>query len=105
MNRGRIWTEADRTGGPLDDLLDELRLQIPGLIVERLQVAYAADDDNVYFIGDESRLDRVQLYTAPDGQPTFYIETGGLHRTADVGEAVDTIGRYLTREPPAAAAT
>jgi hypothetical protein len=105
MNRGRIWTAADRTGGPLDELLDQLRAQTPGLIVERLRVTHAADDDNVYFIGDGGGLDRVQLYTAPDGQPTFYIESGGLHKTADVSEAADTITRSLMRRPPAAAAT
>jgi hypothetical protein len=65
---------ADRTGGPLDQLLDQLRLRIPGLIVERLQVTHPADDD-VYFIGLENGHDRVQLDTAPDGHPTLHIET------------------------------
>jgi hypothetical protein len=103
MNRGRIWTGADRTGGPADDLFDALRLRIPGLLIERLQVAHAADDDNVYFIGDGGGFDRVQLYTAPHGQPTFYIESGGLHKTADVGEAFGIISGYLTHGPEAAA--
>lgn len=95
MNRGKTWTATDRTGGPVDQLLDQLRLRIPGLIVERLQVTHPADDDNVYFIGDEHGHDRVQLDTAPGGHPTFYIENGGRHQTADVSDAVTTISSYL----------
>jgi len=64
-NRGRTWTASGRTGEPLAEPLDQLRQLIPGLIVERLQVTHPADDDNVYFIGDQKRLDRIQLDTAP----------------------------------------
>jgi hypothetical protein len=45
-SRGRPWTASDRTGGPLDELLDQLRSLIPELIVERLAVTHRADDDN-----------------------------------------------------------
>lgn len=98
--RGRPWTASDRTGGPLDELLDQLRSRIPGLIVERLQVTHRADDDNVYFIGDEYGLDRIQLDTFPDGQPSFYIENGGRHQTAEVREAASIIGSYLEQSRP-----
>ena len=73
---------------------------MPGLIVERLQVTHPADDDNVYFIGDEYQLDRIQLDTAPDGQPSFYIENGGRHQTSEVGEAASIIGSYLEQSRP-----
>jgi hypothetical protein len=95
MNRGRTWEVADRTGGPLDELLDQLRLRIPGLIVKRLQVTYRGDDDNVYFIGDEHGPGRIQLDTAPDGQPPFLIEDGGRHETTDIAESIGIITSYL----------
>jgi hypothetical protein len=98
--RGRPWTASDRTGGPLDELLDQLRSRIPGLIVERLQVTHRADDDNVYFIGDEYGLDRIQLDTFPDGQPSFCIENGGRHQTSEVAEAASIIGSYLEQGRP-----
>jgi hypothetical protein len=99
-SRGKPWTAAERTGGPLDELLDQLRGRIPGLIVERLAVTHRADDDNVYFIGDEQQRDRIQLDTAPDGQPPFYIEDGGRHQTPEVAEAVSIIGSYLEQSRP-----
>lgn len=74
--------------------------RIPGLIVERLQVTHPADDDNVYFIGDEDGLDRIQLDTFPDGQPSFYIENGGRHQTSEVAEAASIIGSYLKQGRP-----
>jgi hypothetical protein len=52
VNRDRPWTGADRTGGPVDEVFDKLRRNLPGLIVERLEATCPADDDNVYFIGD-----------------------------------------------------
>ena len=99
-SRGRPWTASDRTGGPLDELIDQLRSRIPGLIVERLQVTHRADDDNVYFIGDDYGLDRIQLDTASDGQPSFYIENGGCQQTSEVGEAASIIGSYLEQGRP-----
>ncbi len=77
-----------------------MRTWIPGPIVERLQVTHAADDDNVYFIGDEDGPDRIQVDTCPDGQPTFYIENGGRHQTSEVAEAVSIIGSYLEQGRP-----
>jgi hypothetical protein len=104
MNRpsshGRPWTASDRTGGPLDELLDQLRSRIPKLVVERLQVTHPADDDNVYFIGDEHQRDQIQLDTGPDGQPSFYIENGGRHLTSEVAEAASIIGSYLEQNRP-----
>ena len=57
MNRGRPWTIADRTGGQIDDVFDQLREHLRGLIAERLEVTHPADDDNAYFIGDQHQLD------------------------------------------------
>jgi hypothetical protein len=47
---------------------------VPELVVERLEVMYPADDDNVYFLGDEHGLDRVQIDTWPGGRPLFLVE-------------------------------
>ena len=102
VTRGRPWTGADRTGGPVDEVFDQLRQHIPGLIVERLEVKYPADDDNVYFIGDEHGLDRIQLDTAPDGQPLFLIENGGRHETFAVAEAAAIIRSWLEHSRPPA---
>lgn len=72
---------ADRTGGQIDDVFNPLRGHLPGLIVQRLEVTYRADDDNVYFIGDQHQFDLIQVDTRPDGQPPFLIEKeGGTRR-------------------------
>ena len=100
LNRGRPWTGADRTGGLVDEVFDQLRRRIPGLAVERLEVTHPADDDNVYFIGDEHGLDRVQLDTAPGGQPLFYIETGSQRQTSEAVEAAAIIRNWLEHSRP-----
>lgn len=104
-SHGRPWTASDRTGGPLDELLDELRSRMPRFTVERLEVTHRADDDNVYFIDDQYGTDPVQLDTAPDGQPPFYIENGGRHQTPEVAEAVSIIGNCLEQNRPPGSAT
>jgi hypothetical protein len=65
------------------------------LIVERLAVTHASDDDNVYFLGDESVLDRVQLDTGPGGQPPFLVEADYRVVSSDVAEAVAALSRGL----------
>lgn len=95
--RGRPWTANDRTGGSLDQILDQLRQQIPGLLVQRLQQPHPGDDNNVYFIGDVSHPDRVQIDTAPGGQPPFLIEANQRAETSDHTEATTLIHDWLTR--------
>jgi hypothetical protein len=92
---GRPWANPDRTGGPIDDVFDQLREHLPGLIIERLEVTHPADDDNVYFIGNDNQFDRVQVDTAPGGQPPFLIENGEQHETTDTTEAVTLIRARL----------
>jgi hypothetical protein len=102
VNRGRPWTGADRTGGPVDEVFDQLRRHVPGLTVERLEATHPADDDNVYFIGDEHGPDRIQLDTAPGGQPLFLIENGDRHQTSETAEAALIIRGWLEHgRPPA----
>ena len=96
--RGQPWTAADRTGGPLDEVLDRLRAQIPDLIVERLQQLHPGDDDNVYFLGDRSGLDRVQIDTAPGGHPPFLIAADQTVETSDSARATDLIRSLLTNQ-------
>jgi hypothetical protein len=98
--RGHDWNAADRTGGPLDEILDELRRNVPGLVVERLQVTHPADDDNVYLIGDDKALDRVQIDTAPNGQPPFFIEADECAQTRNTTEAAKIILSWLAAKPP-----
>jgi hypothetical protein len=95
--RDRHWTASDRTDGPVDQVFDQLRRKVPGLIVERLQVTHAADDDNLYFVGDEYGRDRIQIETAPNGEPPFLIENGGRSQTSDTAEAVIHIDRWLEK--------
>ena len=106
---GRPWSAGDRTGGPIDDLLDALRTQIPGLIVGRLEVTHPGDDDNVYFIGDDFGEDFVQIDTHENGDPPFFIEANGRFDerfdTSDVSEASATVLAWLqyrrSRQPGA----
>jgi hypothetical protein len=93
--RGRPWRSTNRTGGPLDDLLDELRHQHPNLVVERLGKTHPADDDNVYFLRLASG-DIVQVDTGPDGQPPFTIEAENRIDTPQVTEALAAIQAWFT---------
>ena len=95
MNRGRPWTTSDRTGGPIDDVFDQLHEQVPGLVVERLEVTHSGDDNNVYFIGDQHHADLIQVDTHPNGHPPFLIENGGRHHTTDTTKAVAVIRDQL----------
>ncbi|MBV1856608.1 hypothetical protein [Catellatospora tritici] len=72
----RPWSPENRTGGPVDDLLDGVRARFPRLVVERLVLAHAGDDDNVYFLGDAEHFDRVQVDTHPGGNAPFLVEGG-----------------------------
>ncbi len=91
--RGRPWGPADRTGGPLDQVLDEVRRYCPDLVVERLP------DDNIYFLGDEFGLDRVQVACAAEGRPPFLVEDGGAIETSDAAEAAAVIRSWLSEAP------
>ena len=70
-----------------------------------MEVTYRADDDNVYFIDDQYGTDPIQLDTAPDGQPPFYIENGGRHRTSEVAEAASIIASFLEQNRPPGSTT
>lgn len=83
------------TGGPVDEVFAQVSRVVPGVIVERLAVTNAGDDDNVYFVGDESAVDRVQVDTGPGGQPPFLIEADGRMVTSEVAEAVATVVAWL----------
>jgi len=95
--RGRPWTNTDRTGGPIDDVFDQLREHVPGLIIERLEVKHPADDDNLYclFFADWDKFENIQVETADGGQPPFLIENGQQHETTDITEAVTLIRAWL----------
>jgi hypothetical protein len=87
--------DLDPTGGPVDQVFDQLRRLVPDLIVERLRVTHPGDDDNLWFIGDGQGRDRVQIETYPGGRPPFLIENGGRSETSDVAEAVLRIRTLL----------
>jgi hypothetical protein len=87
----RLWRPSDRTGGPLDQLLDALRQQHPDLVVERLGKTHPADDDNVYFLGLGEEVDIVQVDTGPQGQPPFTVESDDRVDTVDPAEAFAAI--------------
>jgi hypothetical protein len=100
MNHGDRWTAANRTGGPVDEVFDQLRERVPGLAIERLHVTHPADDDNVYFIGDQHGPDRIQIDTRPAGEPPFLIENGDRHQTSDPAEASAIIYGWLEQGRP-----
>jgi hypothetical protein len=96
------WTADRRTGGPLDDVLDAVRAQVPWLVIERLTVTHPVDDHNVYFLGDAEDYNRVQVDTSPNGQPPFLIEGTERLETSDLAEAIATIVTWLSTERPLA---
>ncbi|WP_457033225.1 hypothetical protein [Kitasatospora sp. P5_F3] len=89
--RGRVWGPADRSGGPLDDVVDGARRVLPGLRVERLQVTHPGDDDNVYFLSVGSGVGCVQVDSGEQGQPPFVVEGASRTDTSDPAEALAAV--------------
>ncbi|WP_432825684.1 hypothetical protein [Dactylosporangium sp. CA-092794] len=89
------WSSVDRTGGPLDGILDELRYRRRDLWVERLQTIQPSDDNNVYFIGTTDLRHVVQIDTGPHGQPPFIIEADDRVHTSEPAGALDAIEARL----------
>ena len=83
------------TGGPVDEVLARVRVVVPGLVVGRLQVTHPTDDDNVFLLGDEHGVDRVQIDTGADGRPPFRIEAEERLATSDVAEAAAVVSSWL----------
>jgi hypothetical protein len=95
VDRRRWLGPDDKVGGSLDEVFAGVRRVVPGLIVERLSVTHPGDDDNVYFLGDERGLDRVQVDTFPEGEPPFLIEADERVETSDIEEAIAVICAWL----------
>ncbi|MFJ6780354.1 hypothetical protein [Streptomyces yangpuensis] len=91
----RPWGQGDLTGGLIDQVFAQVRQSVPGLIIERLTVTRASDDDNVYFLGVGASPDRVQLDTGPGGQPPFLVEADHRVVTSEVAEAVAAVSAGL----------
>ena len=95
LSRGRPWGPDDLTGGLLDEVFAQVRAVVPGLVVERLEVKYPVDDDNVYFLGNENGLDRVQIDTWPGGRPPFLVEADYRFETSDVAAVAAAVASWL----------
>ena len=106
MSGVRMWSPEDRTGGPIDSVFDDLRLQFRDLVIERLVGTYPADDDNVFWLslgrapalrGEET----VQVDTYPEGRPPFLLEgereLAEHVTTEDSNEAFSQIAGWLRR--------
>jgi hypothetical protein len=91
----RLWQATDRTGGPLDNLLDLLHHHHPDLVVERLGKTHPGDDDNVYYLRLGQTADIVQVDTGPHGQPPFTIEADDRVDTTEPTEALAAIQARL----------
>lgn len=91
---GGNWLATDRTGGPVDQILDQVRRQVPEFVVGRISGSthMPPGDDNVYFLGDNIDRDIVQIDTHEDGTPPFLIE-----------HIDPTIGRTTIDDPTEAA--
>ena len=100
MSGSRTWEPSDRTGGPLDDVLDRVRSRFPEVTIDRLVSSHLADDDNVYWL----RLGaiEVQVDTGPDGALPFVVESdrpGSRLSTFDPAQALACASRELHLEP------
>jgi hypothetical protein len=93
VRRGRPWGPADRSGGPLDDVVDGARPVLPDLRVERLQVTHPGDDDNVYFLRVGSGVDCGQVDSGEQGRPPFVVEGASRTDTSDPVEALAAVCR------------
>jgi hypothetical protein len=83
----------------LDDVLDDVRALVPDLHVERLVGTWAADDDNVYWLGHGGV--EVQIDTCEGGQPPFVVEStrGRFETTSKAAAAhyvIDDLGGEAT---------
>ena len=81
----------------VEAIFDELRAQLPSVVIERIRVKWPADDDNVWFISSDTPVS-VQVDTYPGGHAPFLIEGGQPNQrreTSDVHEAVGLILDWL----------
>ena len=93
---GRSWGVGDLTGGPLDEVLRLVRVEVPDLVVERLVMPYPGDDDNVYFLERAAVPARVvQIDTHEDGKPTFYLEAEDRAESDDAAAAAGMVVHAL----------
>ena len=87
----------------IDQIVDRLRAEIPGVQITQLQVAHpGSDDDGVWFIKIPSRVGQVQLESS-SGTCPFVIESdfGDERYQGDsVDEVVSTVRRWFA-EPVA----
>ena len=67
----------------------------------RMEVTHAADDDNIYFVSEPRQPDCIQIDTYPGGQPPFFIQSGGRHKTTDTAGAVDRLRPARAKDPSA----
>jgi uncharacterized protein (DUF433 family) len=94
--RGRPWGPADRAGGVLDAVLDELRVQVPDVVIERYDPWNKTEDDNLYFVGDSTAYELVLINTNSSGGGPLLIESDyDPLTTEDVEEAVAYIRQCL----------
>jgi len=98
IGRGRPWGPDDRTGGPLDAVLEQVRGRVPELVVERLDKTHEGDDDNLFFLGVGSDFHLVQLESCPGGLgPFIVVDDDSQTSVSDPGEAVAALLGRLGR--------
>ena len=84
----------------IDQIIERLKTEIPGLQVTQLQVTHpGADDDGLWFIKIPGRVEEVQIESSYGSCP-FIIESdfsAEVFRGSTVDEVVSTVKRlYLT---------
>lgn len=86
MSSDRVWGPVDRTGGPVDQLIDHARAVFPDLSVRRLVGTHRADDDNIYWLCRGAV--EVQLDTGEGGDGPFVVEADRLDSRLDTPNPV-----------------
>ncbi|GAA3036639.1 hypothetical protein GCM10020229_55120 [Kitasatospora albolonga] len=91
----RIWSAADATGGPLDEVFALVRSAVPEVEVRRLDARGRGEDDHVWWLVTPDRRE-AQVDTAAGGHAPFHLDVDTERRDVkEVAEAARLLTAFL----------